>query len=570
MKHRFPDLVPATRWVALVLAASTLWLPTHAWGGWNQLSTTAPGAVSLMLLLPDGTVMAANNDDNTFGNAWYRLTPDSAGHYVNGAWTTRTPANYTRLFNSSVVLQDGRVFVAGGEYGTGKATAEIYDPVADAWKILSVPTSVIDPSNGEGFVDAMAKILPNGNVLIGPVKPHTSGGTVIYNPNSDTWSNGPTLVRGGRQAEASWVKLPDDSILTVDPNTQSSERYIPSLNQWVNDGNVPVALYDTLPGYFGELGPAFLLPNGKAFFVGASGNTAIYTPSGSSTPGSWAPGASIPGGLVAADAPGAMMVNGKVLCAVAPAAYVSGTNVIFPSPTTFYEYDPNANSFASVDAPGGGSSDNIPSYLATMLDLPDGTVLYAHMNNQLFVYQPSGAALPAGKPTITSISLNADGSFHLIGTLLNGISEGAAYGDDAQMDSNYPLVRMTDSGGNVTYARTHNWSSTSVMTGSTPQSTDFTVSPVLLPGNYSLVVTANGNASTPVSFSGPAWVNFSYASFLQWGTFVFPFHTMAQAIAGVPSGGTVLIETAASTPETMKISKSMKISAVGGPATIGR
>jgi hypothetical protein len=70
-----------------------------------------------------------------------------------------------------------------------------------------------------------------------------------------------------------WVKLPDNSILFVDRNTTSSERYIPSLNQWVVDATVPVALYDP---YGLETGSAFLLPDGRAFFLGSPGNTAYY------------------------------------------------------------------------------------------------------------------------------------------------------------------------------------------------------------------------------------------------------------------------------------------------------
>ena len=91
----------------------------------------------------------------------------------------------------------------------------------------------------------------------------------------------------------------------------------------------------------------------------------------------------------------------------------------------------------------------------------------------------------------------------MTGTLLNGISEGAAYGDDAQMCSNYPLVRMTNSSGDVYYSRTYNWSSTSVMTGNTVMTTEFTPPAGLAPGNYSLVVVANGNSSDPVSFVNP-------------------------------------------------------------------
>ena len=175
----------------------------------------------------------------------------------------------------------------------------------------------------------------------------------------------------------------------------------------------------------------------------------------------------------------------------------------FPSPTSFYEYDPVSNAFTQANAPAGGTTVNHPSYWTVMLDLPDGTVLYSEFSSQLYVYHPDGSPLAAGQPTITSITPNADGSYHLTGTLLNGISEGAAYGDDWQMNSNYPIVRLTDAAGNVHYARTFNWSSTSVMTGNTPETTEFRLPPGLAVGTYSLVVVANGNSSVPVSFYTP-------------------------------------------------------------------
>jgi hypothetical protein len=137
-----------------------------------------------------------------------------------------------------------------------------------------------------------------------------------------------------------------------------------------------------------------------------------------------------------------------------------------------------------------------------MLALPDGTVLFSDYS-RLYCYQPDGGPLAAGKPIIGSITQNSDGSFHLAGTNLNGISEGAAYGDDAQMDSNYPLVRMADAAnGRVYYARTYDWSSTGVMTGDTPVSTEF-APPDAPPGMYSLVAVANGVASDPVPFIIP-------------------------------------------------------------------
>ncbi len=462
-------------------------------GTWVPLNNPAPDYISTMLLLPDGTVMAANGG----GTNWYRLTPDAFGSYVNGSWSTLASMHDTRLYFASDVLPGGGVFVAGGEYGTGTATAEIYNVLSNTWAETVIPPALLDPSqmspvaNGkQAFADAISAVLPNGNVMIAPVYARSIGGTLIYNPTSNTWSAGPALFRGGDQAEASWVKLADGSILTIDPYGTHSERYLPALNRWINDANVPVSLYDTN----GELGAGILLSDGRAFFLGGTGHTAIYTPSGTTNAGTWAAGPDLPNGQGTPDAPAAMMVNGKVLCATGPAQ-------TFDSPVSFYEYDPVANSFTQVSAPDGTYAFEFAyPYATTMLDLPDGTVLFADFDFQLYVYQPDGSPLASGKPAITRITPNADGSYHLTGTQLNGISQGAAYGDDAQMDSNYPIVRMTNSIGQVFYARTYDWSNTGVMTGNTTVTTEFALPPGLPLGEYSLVVTANGISSDPVAF----------------------------------------------------------------------
>ncbi len=436
-----------------------------------------------MLLLSDGSVIAQNSDTSA---AWYRLTPDIHGSYTNGTWQTLAAMHDTRLYNSSDILKDGRMFIAGGEYGIGKKTGEVYDPLCNTW--------LMTPVSGQSFSDSISKVIANGNVLVAPVGPSKSGFTIIFDIVSNTWTNGPKLFRGSSQDEASWVKLPDSSILTIDPFGTNSERYIPASNTWINDANMPVKLYGANGS---ELGGGFLLPDGRAFFLGASGHTGYYTPTGTTNPGTWVAGPDIPNSQATPDAAGAMMVNGIILCAVSPLPTPAQH---FPSPTSFYEFDYTSNAFTSVNAPTGATENN-PSYYTTMLDLPDGTILFAHFANQVYVYQPVGAPLAAGKPSITSISQNADSTFHLIGTGLNGICEGAVYGDDWQMDSNYPIIRLTDALGNVYYARTINWSSTGVMTGSTPVSTDFVLPANLPAGTYSLEVVANGNGSDPVSFT---------------------------------------------------------------------
>jgi hypothetical protein len=245
-----------------------------------------------------------------------------------------------------------------------------------------------------------------------------------------------------------------------------------------------------------ELGAGFLLPTGQVFFLGGNGQTALYAPTGTSSPGTWTTGPTIPGGFGINDAPAAMMIDGNVLCAV-------GSATTYNAPTYFYEYNPFSNSFTQVSGPTGTSYNDSP-YNTRMLDLPDGTVLFSDGDSsQLYEYRPTGSALVAGVPTISNITENADGSYLLTGTLLNGISEGAAYGDDAQMNSNYPIIRMTAGNGRVYFARSFNWSSTGVMTGTNLVTTEFAVPAGLPVGTYSVVVVANGISSAPFSLQIP-------------------------------------------------------------------
>jgi hypothetical protein len=91
----------------------------------------------------------------------------------------------------------------------------------------------------------------------------------------------------------------------------------------------------------------------------------------------------------------------------------------------------------------------------------------------------------------------------LHGELFNGVSQGAMYGDNAQMATNYPMVRITNiAAGHVCYARTHDYH---VGVGHLKSSTLFDVPPAVTPaagwavvenpcdpGPSTLVVVTNG------------------------------------------------------------------------------
>jgi hypothetical protein len=563
---------------AFIIAAVLLLLgpaPAPAVGSWNGVINEPAGVtIEQMILLSDGSVMCQDSSNGEVN--WWRLKPDPFGNYVTGSWHQLASMNYARNAYGKTLLRDGRLFVVGDENDGNGTTAEIYNPVTDHWTVL--------PTAGVGFADSECVILPDGTVLVAPVSwlPYAPYISVIYNPNTNGWSF-PTSSFA-YQDEASWVKLPDDSILSIDINSTTSERFVPSLLTWVYDSAVPVSIYS-----HGEMGPGVLLPDGRAFFLGGTGHTALYTLSayGPTDPGTWVAGPDIPAGRVTADAPGAMMNNGKILCAVGPSAANGGS----PAPTWFYEYDyadhtaGTNGTFKATSSPLNpaiGSSNNVPSNQLSFLDLPDGTVLCCSYNkNQLYVYQPDLPPLASGKPAIHNVSWNTDGSLRVSGTLFNGVSQGAAFGDEGQDASNYPIVRFTDSTtGHVHYGRTYDWSNTGVQTGGKIVTTEVSVPSAVHdgPGDYLLQVIANGIASDAVTFFGPVWDDFTFSSVTEDGSYAFPFATMAQGTNAVLPRGTIIIKgpniNAGSGPalshETMTISKPMTITSVGGAATIGQ
>ncbi len=460
-----------------------------AQGVWTQLTNLPPDTSGGgMLLLSDGTIMCKTETGGvgagSIGTVWNKLTPDIHGSYINGTWTALAPMANSRLYFSSQVLKDGRVYVAGGEYGTGGALAEMYNPITNTWTSL--------PNPGGTVSDANSEILPDGRVLQAMVNGSLKT-TLIYNPVTNVYIPGPTCL--GIHNESAWVKQQDNSILFVDRLSTNSERYIPALNTWTADATVPVNLYDP----FGdETGAGLLLPDGRSWFLGSTGKTAFYTPSGTNSPGTWATGPVIPNNNGTTDAMADMMPNGKILCVVNPTPTSANH---FPPPSSFYEFDYTNNSYTQVNAPYNGLTIPSPAYIFNLINLPNGQVLLSEQDSKrYYVYTPGGTPLAAGQPTINNILQSGCTNFTITGLLFNGISEGSAYGDDWQNATNYPIVQLTN-GTNVYYARSFNWNRTGVQTGNLADTAQFTL-PVGLPHlTYSLCVIVNGISSTPVQFT---------------------------------------------------------------------
>jgi Kelch motif len=467
-------------------------------GIWTQLTHDAPDPLGIQTikLLPDGTIMANGGSDSA-SKDWYRLTPDSAGNYANGTWTTLAPMGLERLFYASNVLQNNDVFVYGGEY-SGPATTknfvnsgEIYNPLTNVWTpVASIPAS-LNPSNV--FGDDPTEVLQNGTILAGYI---AGPQTFIYHPTTNTWSAGGTKLSNDQSDEESWAKLPGGDILSynVFGNPQTAQRYDQTTNSWIFSGAVPVTLETTAS----ELGGALMLPDGRLFQIGGTPNNALYTPSGTTAgAGTWTAAPVTPGGLGGNDAPAAVEPNGMVLMFV-------GETPGFGTSTSVFEYDPVANTITPVTLPPALATalGNQVQFNTTLLDLPNGQILMSDATDQLWVYTPVGGPQNSWRPTISNIANNGNGTFTLTGTQINGLDEGSNYGDDRENATNYPIVRVTDATGKVFYARTFNWSSTGVATGNALETTQFVLPSGVNTSSLSIVVIANGIPSLPFTSSG--------------------------------------------------------------------
>lgn len=482
----------------------------------TRLTQQPPVPGYLSLLLTDGSVMMQSVND---AGVFYQLTPDAAGNYVNGTWRTlaRPPAGYAPYAGAQVVLADGRVLFVGGEYNQNQYSlpfqptaltnmSAVYDPVADRWTMIAPPPGV--PYIG----DPPSTVMPDGSFVFG-----TKLGRDMWrlDPVALTWSPVSAAGKADDFAEEGWTLLPNGTLFSIDVGlARHAEHYDPVTGAWYDDGATPVTLTSPTdkpggltygpapvevvggitygPGpagtYFppGEVGPALLLPDGRVFATGAAasgatGHTALYAPGATPTvAGSFAAGPDFGSGDSALDASAALLPSGHVLIA-APSGH-------------FYEYD-------GVTMPVTGSlPSNNGNTLYFVLPLPSGQVLVT--GGVIQVYTGGGAPDPAWAPTITSApaAVTRGATYALSGTQFNGLSQAAAVGDEQSAATNYPLVRITNTAsGHVVYARTHDHSSMGVATGSTLVSTLFDVPARADAGASSLVVVANGIASTPVS-----------------------------------------------------------------------
>jgi hypothetical protein len=456
----------------------------------QPLEHQPPDGAGIGFLLTDGTVIFQGNQCAD----WWKLTPDSSGSYQKGTWAQidSLPTGYDPLYFASAVLADGRVVIIGGEYtGCGMTFAltnegAIYDPATNTWTSIGHP-------DGWGYVgDSPSVVLPDGEYMVGQ---KLTKDAAVMDPKTLAWTAVSTAGKRDFNAEEGWTLLPDGTVLTADVKAAPhSERYISSQG-WVSAGSTIVNLHSPSPFgclhygpddklcYYppGEIGPQMLRPDGTVFATGSyptsnsPGHTAIYTPPVKTGGiGKWTVGPNFPNGDNAGDSFAVLLPNGNVL--------------VLGDSGTLYDWD--GKTFTEDPVSSGGSP---------ILVLPNGQVIMT--GTQVSVYIPKGTYQASWAPVITSVptSLTPGTTYKISGQQFNGLSQAAAFGDEDETATNYPLVRITNnSTQHVFYAKTHDHSTMAVATGKATVYTYFDVPSDIETGASTLVVVANGIPSTAV------------------------------------------------------------------------
>ena len=196
----------------------------------------------------------------------------------------------SRAFHNSVQLNDGRFMVIGGiqgPYGSGNShyskvlnTCEIYDPATGTWTATATMIKYRAGSN--------SMVLPDGRVFVaGGTEGNASHNvgdvadilttslktTEIYNPTTNSWSWGPNIQEP--KAGATGVVLADGRFALIGGITYSTFLGIP-----IPDFSEKICVYDPAANSFNSqktmrnkrgLGCAAQLSNGEVYIAGGAG-----------------------------------------------------------------------------------------------------------------------------------------------------------------------------------------------------------------------------------------------------------------------------------------------------------
>ncbi|MFP2960314.1 kelch repeat-containing protein [Myxococcus sp. 1LA] len=324
------------------------------------------------------------------------LNGTNCGSGGTARWEATGSMVTPRLWAQAILLDSGKVLVAGGYNTNPVASAELYDPATGTWS----PAGNMSSARGSHTLTR----LPSGRVVAIGGSPNQAGTSEvrhvdIYDPATNTWSSAAPLTFA--RARHTATLLPSGKVLVIGGAASAvnniPELYDPATNTWV-----PVA---SMAATTRSAHAAVLLPSGKVLVAGGGSAPELYD----LATDTWTPAT---GGSGNAWSQGHLLPNGKVLL-------MAGVNLAL--------YDPALNVQTSAGTLTHGRSN------PTHVMLESGRLLVTGGSQAISaiaeIYDPATASvafsvsMPSGRQGATGILLPSGkvlvAAGHWDGTYLN-------------------------------------------------------------------------------------------------------------------------------------------------------
>jgi uncharacterized repeat protein (TIGR02543 family) len=235
-------------------------------------SMSYPRQTHTLTLLPNGKVLAVGGSAGA--------NPAISTNYLNscelydpnsGTWTAAASLNIKRYGHIAILLNTGKVLIAGGFGTTGFLNScELYDPEFDTWSMTG--------SLAVGRNVTSATLLQNGEVLIsGGYNVTSLSSCELYNPLDGVWSSTTGQLNTSRYRHTSTLISSGPNagkVLVIGGGNSSSghtntcELYDPIAKTWSYTGAIAGFRWDHT---------ANILPDGNIILIGGSNSTIAYS-----------------------------------------------------------------------------------------------------------------------------------------------------------------------------------------------------------------------------------------------------------------------------------------------------
>jgi N-acetylneuraminic acid mutarotase len=234
---------------------------SNTWSKTGSMSTARETHTATLLQNGKVLVSGGRNVDGTLAGP-YPLATAELYDPISNAWSPAGSMLTVRWAHTATLLQNGKVLVSGGKdlNGEALATAELYDPISNTWSAAGSMSTVREFHT--------ATLLPNGSVLAaGGAERITAlyfpiASAELYDPISNTWSLAGSMSTARLNHTA--TLLANGKVLVAAGRSgtgivSTAELYDPISNTWSKTGSMSAVH---------EEHTATLLPNGTVLVAG--------------------------------------------------------------------------------------------------------------------------------------------------------------------------------------------------------------------------------------------------------------------------------------------------------------